>query len=161
MKALIKTDCSQWLVNRGIVEDPYCNPIPAQHFCDQFRFPHDALKVEYVVRKLVEAAQPFGSALLYITDWPLYEPDEMAIVSALRLAHGERRPFLEAPGHVFESSERDLLIGMFSLTVFYHWTAHLYCDQYTTALNWEGDLMDLWTLKPEVLSAAEISFGQA
>jgi DNA-directed RNA polymerase beta' subunit len=33
----------------------------------------------------------FDAGLFWLTDWPFYKPDEMAIISGLRHAHGEQR----------------------------------------------------------------------
>jgi hypothetical protein len=71
----------------------------------------------------------------------------MAVVSQIRKASGEDRWLIETPGHVFESRERDLLIGMMSLVAAYGWTGYVYFDHGLTLLLWEGELMDVWDRK--------------
>jgi len=97
-----------------------------------------------MLASIVECAESFAAALLHVTDWSLYTPDEMAIVSAIRKAEGDHRRLIETPGHTFGAAERDLLIGLLSLVTAYDWTAYLYFDNGITLLSWEGEILDLW-----------------
>jgi hypothetical protein len=145
MRTLTNRACSEWLASHSIAEAPYERPHDPTPFCEQFELPDAPQRISHVARCLVELSEPFGEALLHFTDWPLYEPDEMAVVTAMRAAYGEQRPLIESSGHLFVSSERDLLIGLFALAVCYQWTAYLYFDHRTIFLCWEGELLDLWT----------------
>lgn len=157
MKTLTEDECSRWLVNHQIEEDPY-GRLPYQApWCNQFPIDTRPSRSSHICRRIVEIAEPFSKALLHITDWSLYQPDEMAVVSALRAAHDEQRWLINSPGHLFDASERDLLIGILSLVVFYGWTAYLYFDHRTTFLCWEGELLDLWTFEQShAVTVAEI-----
>ena len=98
-----------------------------------------------MLRKLVLTAEPFDSALLYVTDWSTYSLDEMLTVCQIRQYHGDDGWLIKTPGHVFGSDERDLLIEMMGLVVEYGWTAYVYFNHRLTLMLWEGELMDVWS----------------
>ncbi len=156
MTTLESSNCSGWLREKGIIEAPYRGHEDSPRCYDQLRLPSEPLRISAAVRNLIGTCRVFETALLQFTDWPLYQPDEMAIVTALRSAHGESRPLIETPGHLFPFSERDLLIGMFSLAICYQWTAYLYLED-ATLLCWEGELLDIWSGDPQrIVEAREI-----
>ena len=106
--------------------------------------PHHTPSVSALFRSVVECVQPFAAALLHVTDWTHYSPDEMAIISNIREAFGEHRPLSETPGHVFAATERDLLIGLLTHVTSCGMTAYIYFDHGITFLSWEGDLLDFF-----------------
>lgn len=144
MKTLTNKDCSEWLASQNLAADPYYAEETRPPYYKQFPLPQHALSSSAVLRSIVIRAGPFESALLHITNWALYSPDEMAIVSQVRQACGERLPLIQTPGHVFTAAECDLLIGVFALVTAYGWSAYLYFDHGLTLLSWEGELLDLW-----------------
>jgi len=79
----------------------------------------------------------------------------MAVMESLRRGHGEQRRLIDAPGHLFEATEKDEAIGHCYLAVIFHWTAYLYlASGAVTLLFWEGDLIDVWnpskTMSPAI-----------
>ena len=139
MKTLSVAACSAWLAEHGISEDPY-----GSLQSDQFPLPPEASRSSSLIREFVAASAPFDWALIRFTDWPLYQPDEMAVVAALRSSFGDRGLLIDTPGHIFSSEEVDLVAGVFSLAASYHWSAYLYFDHRSVFHCWEGDLLDLW-----------------
>lgn len=140
MDTLSAQACSAWLIERSLREAPY-GARPAD---EQFTLPAPAGALASLSRQLVSALSPFDAALLRFTDWPLYHPDEMAVVQAVRAASGERGPLIASPGHRFDATEADLLAGMFCLALSYGWSAYLYFDNHAVLHGWEGDLLDVW-----------------
>ncbi len=145
MKTLTNEDCSEWLASRKLRPDPYYSPEARPPYCEQFPLSDKTLNVFALFRSIVECIQPFDTALLHVTDWSPYHPDEMALIVHVRQAFGERRPLIETPGHVFTATEHDLLIGLLSLVTSYGWTAYIYFDHGITFLSWEGDLLDFYS----------------
>lgn len=88
--------------------------------------PKDDRVQRLLARDLVAWARRFETALLWLSDWPFYKPDETAIVSGLRDAHGEQRSLLDAPGHMFKFNEREELTGWVSLMMNFGWDSHLF-----------------------------------
>ena len=93
----------------------------------------------------------FDEAIVWAVDWSSYKPDEMAVVQRFRLAAGEQRPLIDAPGHVFNNDEADDCVGLFNLFVQYVWDAFMFIPksqlvffthhheiQFVTALSEEG-----------------------
>jgi hypothetical protein len=144
VKTLTDAACADWLTARKLVGEPYVSKESRHPHCEQFPLPRHASSAAAMFRSIVTCAEPFDVALLHITDWAHYSPDEMAIVAHVRKACGERLPLIETPGHVFSASERDLLLGLLALVTAYGWTAYLYFDHGLTLLSWEGELLDLW-----------------
>ncbi|PYO56087.1 MAG: hypothetical protein DMD83_16230 [Candidatus Rokuibacteriota bacterium] len=144
MKMLTEKTCSEWLATKSVPQAPYSQRKRAVPFYEQVKLPAEALRQTAVARQLVASCEPFGSALLQFTDWPFYKPDEMAVLCGLHTLHGDSRPMIESPGHVFDVAERDLLIGMLSLAMHYGYSAYVYFDHGATLLCWEGGMLDFW-----------------
>lgn len=149
MKTLTNEECSEWLAFHKLPADPYGSAESRPPFCEQFRLPHHAFGISALFRSVLYCVEPYETALLRITDWGLYEPDQMAVIADLRKAHGEHRPLIESPGQLFAATERDLLIGVLSLVTSYGWTAYLYFDHGAALLSWEGDLLDFFSSNSE------------
>lgn len=78
--------------------------------------------VEAFVRQVVHTFD-FEEAVLWITDWPFYKADEMAVVDRYRASIDEKRSLIAAPCHVFGRNEVDDCVGLFNLVVQYFWDA--------------------------------------
>jgi len=140
MQCFTPNECSEWLRQRNILETPKRPP----HL--QFGLPTEAGRVIALIRSLFLAFGDFPGGLLVFTDWALYRPDEMALIDSLRHAHGEARPLIEAPGHVFTASEVAEAIGQSYLPIIFAWSAYMYlASGMATVYFWEGELVDFWT----------------
>src|SRR6266436_4149808 len=116
MKCLTNKECLEWLETRdinGVTPEGW--PKVSGDYEVFFAAPTDARAQGLLARDLVAWAGDFEAALFWLSDWPFYKPDEMAIIAGLRRAHGEQRRLIDAPGHVFEFSEHGELIGWVSL----------------------------------------------
>ena len=127
MQCLTPFEAAEWLRARriaGLCEDGSPNVFgDYEVFADA---PKDARVQQRLARDLVSWVGDFESALFWLTDWPFYEADEMALISSLRGSHGEHRPLIEAPGHIFMERERDELIGWISLMMCFGWDGYLF-----------------------------------
>jgi hypothetical protein len=154
MKCLTKPECSAWLETHAIIEAPYENPRPVNADIIQFAPPKSSPRLIAFSRQLFDWIGNLEAGLLQINDWPFYQPDEMVVINAIRRSHGELRPLIEAPGHLFEPKEKDELIALFYLTIMFGWSAYLYLlPNKATVLNWEGDLIDLWSFDKQHFAA--------
>ncbi|RPJ85913.1 MAG: hypothetical protein EHM18_08910 [Acidobacteria bacterium] len=135
MQCLTTTECTDWLDAHGMggfspktgPEDPIDGEL-------LFAAPKEARTQANLARALVNWLGELDVLLLWITDWPFYKPDEMAIALGLRKAHGEDRLVIEAPGQVFSLHEQDELIGWVHLLMSYGWDGHLYPFPFCGAL---------------------------
>jgi|SRR5215469_4031140 len=146
MKCLTSNECSNWLRERRVVEDPYSQDLSSDDFCLQFEPPMIPSRLTAFTRGLFDTFGEFPGALIVFTDWALYRPDEMALVASLRRGHGDCRPLIDAPGHLFSSSEQAEAIAHCYVALMFGWTAYLYLSSgAATVLFWEGDLVDFWS----------------
>jgi len=149
MKCLTSNECSDWLRQRGIIELPYVNN--RQLMCLQFESPRDPRKLTAFVRWLFGTFGEFPGALLQFTDWNTHNADETALFSSLRRIHGEQRALIDAPGHLFTSTEAAEAISHCYLAATFDWSVYLYLAAGTaTVYFWEGDLIDLWTANESI-----------
>ena len=145
MRCVTSAEQKEWLTKNGQVEEPYGKTDSVGKFYRQFYTPPRLSQIEAFVASYLEAWQA-GEALLVVTDWPLYKPYEMKLIDLARITHGEKRPLIKAPGHIFSLDEKDVLVALFSLTVAYYWSAYLYFpSSKTTFFNWDGEIFDFWT----------------
>jgi hypothetical protein len=147
MQMLTEAQCLAWLKEKRIPADPYSSSHGPEAFgrvpfIEQARLPQHRTEV---FLRLVENLSSCGSALLHVTDWALYTPDEMSVFDACRRAYGEMRRLIEAPGHLFQQAQFTLFAGMLALIKNYGWVAYAYFDDGTTALIWKGEFLDLWS----------------
>jgi hypothetical protein len=144
MKTLSREACSRWLKERAIVEEPYRNRELSPCFAAQISLPRAPLMRAAVARAVLASAAPFSVALLQFTDWLTEPSDQVAVLRAVRAAHGETAPLIDTPGHVFRAEEFDLMLGLVSLSMFYGWSSYLYIEGGPSFFWWEGDLLDVF-----------------
>ena len=145
MQCLTPNQCSEWLRERGI-ESPYSREEANDVFCLQFEPPEKPSRLNAFTRSLFDGLGEFPGALVVFTDWALYRPDEMTLIDSLRRGHSEKRRLIDAPGHMFESTEKIDAIGFCYLAVIFGWSAYLYlASGAVTVLFWEGDLIAVWS----------------
>jgi hypothetical protein len=146
MKCFTSSEGSEWLRERAITEAPYSQDDPAEAYCFQFEPRTRPSRLTALMRALFDTFGEFPGALLVFNDWPLYQPDEMALMDSLRRGHGEHRSLIDAPGHLFTPTEQAEAIGHSYLAVVFGWSAYLYlASGAATVLLWEGDLVDFWS----------------
>ena len=144
VQVLTANECSAWLRQRAIIESPYANNRSKMSL--QFEPPRSPRRLTAFTRQLFEAFGDFPGALVQFTDWNTHNPDEMALFDSLRRSHGEQRTIIEAPGHLFASTEAAEALGHCYLVATFDWSAYLYlASGAATVYFWEGDLVDLWS----------------
>ena len=146
MRCLTALEQKEWLATNDQVESPYSkSAISKGKFYRQFCAPPRLAQVEAFASHFLDIWKS-GEALLVVTDWPLYRPYEMKLIDLIRMAHGEKRSLIDAPGHLFSLNEKNDLISFFGLSVAYYWSAYLYPPSAkVTLFNWEGEIFDYWT----------------
>lgn len=143
MKCLTKEEITQWLSDQKVTPTPYNNVKPPARYL-QFKLPPRPLANASFIRQFLQLIT--GEILVHVTDWPTYEPAEMAVVDALRHKWNESRNLIDAPGHLIPSNEPELVIALFGHTGNFEWNAYLYLPKdLATLYNWEGELYDFWS----------------
>ncbi len=145
MKFLTPKECSEWLRSKEIIEAPdQSTELTDQHWL-RFETPKTPRGISAFTRNLFFEFEPFAGALLVYYDWPVYQPDEMTLMDAVRRGHGELRRLIDAPGHLFESGDEAQSIGQSYLGIFFEWSAYLYLASGKATIQfWEGELVEVW-----------------
>jgi hypothetical protein len=131
MRCLTPPESADWLRIRrieGLCED--ATPCALGDYEVFATAPRDARAQQRLARDLVSWLGESEAALFWLTDWPFYKADEMALVSSLRKSHGEHRRLIEAPGHIFAAGERDEMIGWVFLMMCFGWDAYLFASPF-------------------------------
>jgi hypothetical protein len=101
-----------------------------------------ALGVNVLFRALPDDTSEWLLWVLECGAWPDEEYPELWY--EIREHHGESRPILEAPGHLFAQSEIGLARGMTRLAMLFGWTAFLVPKPVSLAARLDkADLMEL------------------
>jgi hypothetical protein len=126
MHVVTNDEARRWCAEHGLPFDhlPHWTDTRIQ---DGVRFLTDRKQsvVEALIRHIV-GYDAFDEGIVWITDWPLYKPDEMAVITRFRGSIGESRQLIDAPGHIFGAKETPDCIGCFNLCVQYFWDALLF-----------------------------------
>lgn len=129
MQILTNDESAAWCSERGfkLNASPYWRD---ERISSGIRFLTESKQsvVEAFVRNVVNTVA-YDGAIVWLTDWPLYKEDEMAVFERIRASTGENRRLVDAPGHAFNSNEIHDCIGMFNLCVQYFWDAFLFVPQ--------------------------------
>jgi hypothetical protein len=79
-----------------------------------------------VANRIFDASGESREWLLWARSWGIWPTEEYReIWNAVRERYGEERFLIEAPGHYFDHTERDLARGLFRLTLLFGWDALL------------------------------------
>jgi hypothetical protein len=91
-----------------------------------------AMTFAYSLLKYDEEEKKFQGALLWFKDWDIWgesvEEPAMKLWQSIRLAHGEKAPFIEKPGHLFGAEEFLDMHALFSLPLLFGWDMYLIPD---------------------------------
>lgn len=152
MRCLTPTETSRWLAERGLIGEPYYDKSPdSPTFYLQFHTPKTEDGIESLVRSYFGIIIPDQETLIEMNDWASYLPEQMEVVTAIRSQHGEDRWLIHAPGHLISAEDVEWGIRLFSTSVAFGWSSHVYAPVAgTTLFNWEGDLFDFFTESEEL-----------
>jgi hypothetical protein len=131
MRFLTAAECASEVKRLGIEVDPVVGP-PGTHrdsVTAELMVPKHCGQQAHIINVLFDEYRGDASLLLWLRDWGIFMGEEYPeIWLAIRERYGERRPIIEAPGHLFSSGERGLARGMARLAMLFGWDADLICD---------------------------------
>jgi len=157
MKCITNRECLEWLDAHAI--DAVTTegwPEIVGDYEIMFSAPPNSRTQALLAHDLVEWVGRFETALLWLTDWPFYKPEEMALISQFRWANGEQRQLIDAAGHLFVADERNTLIGWVSLMMSYGWDGYLFTLPFRGSIfqTSHEDFISLATSTPDRFSEA-------
>jgi hypothetical protein len=133
MRICTYKECSEWCADHGYPtrqKGPIVIPDPAWTESG-FRFamfsvPQDADRRVALVKSSMSLIDGNEELLVQIGDWAVWPAGQhMPLFDRFRQALGERRPLIEAPGHVIPAAERDDAISILVISVLYLWNCHV------------------------------------
>jgi hypothetical protein len=127
MKTLTGKGCIAWLKANSIeAVNDRGRPEVVGDYEVLFATPVGARAQKCLARDIVEWVGELQTALLWLTDWPFYKPEEMALIRALRRGGDSPRPLIDTPGHPFSCEEKDELVGWVFLMMNFGWDGFVF-----------------------------------
>lgn len=142
--------CTKWLQDRNIVESPYGSKKSKSKYSDQYKI----VKREEFASEVVEKLEPFKDALLVVTDWNFYHPDDWQYYKPhqlpfTKMAHAlifEHNPIRYKGFGLLYIQNPAEIVSHIKHCIEFGWSVYLYPDSADTTLYfWEGELMDVWS----------------
>ena len=100
-----------------------------------FSIPEDAGRRVAFAKNLLPLLDESAELLVQIGDWAVWPSGQhMPLFDRFLQAFGERRPLIEAPGHVIPACGRDDAVSILVLSVLYLWNCHVLADNGDQAL---------------------------
>src|ERR1700694_1046601 len=99
MNCLTTPECLQWLTSNEIdAVSERGFPEVVGNYEVFFAAPDKARIQQLLTREMLYCVGEFEIALFWLSSWTAYKPEQMAIITTLRRAHGEERWLIDAPG---------------------------------------------------------------
>src|SRR5262249_25546900 len=130
MTFLTKDECSTWCRDHGYAppSHPRTWPSADRFFKHQFDIPNDA-GARVALCKILwnnSTDRPAYERLLWVEDWGIWPSGEfLPLFAALRSAFGDRRPLIEAPGHLLTEADVESGLSLFIVNAIFLWDCWL------------------------------------
>jgi hypothetical protein len=126
LKILTKQDASELLAGKS--SDAFVNELWGQlHLVGAYKIPSDSGHKTALSRLFAYLLMKNASVCLYVSGWSIWPSAEnLDLFYGYRRALGETRQLIEAPFHVFESTERDALISILCMVLYFIWDAWVF-----------------------------------
>ncbi len=134
MKCLTYSECADWCAERGFPTrhsegyvagpDPDLQS-PRFHFVE-FSHPMDSGRKVWLARFLYSLLEPSPELLIWLGNWAVWESSQhMPLFTRFRQALGERRPLIEAPGHLLAPAESDDAVSIIAVSLLFILDCHV------------------------------------
>jgi hypothetical protein len=91
----------------------------------KLEYPNDSGRKVVLARRLIPLIASEGESLVLVDDWAVFEScQHLPLFTRFREALGERRPLIEAPGHLVDPAEIDDAISIVAICLFYFWDCY-------------------------------------
>jgi hypothetical protein len=103
MICLTPPEFQEWASSFNVRVESNRNLVFAKEFAKVMSgLPEKASSLFAFSTALVEWLPPNIERAFYLSDWPLYTPEQMIVFNKLRLVCGESRHLIDAPAHLFD-----------------------------------------------------------
>ena len=134
MQCLAYNECADWCSRRDFptrFKDGYISgpdpdlQSPPFHLVG-FTPPIDSGRKVWFSRFLYSLIEPSPELLIQLGDWAVWPSSQhMPLFTRFRQACGERRPLIEAPGHLFTPDEADDAVSIIGISLLFVWNCHI------------------------------------
>lgn len=126
MRSITPAECATWAREHGVNIAQSDSLFSVEAPTDAFRYaiPGKASVQIALSEALVATIPEIAQSVLWMTDWPLYKEHEMALLTRIRASYGESRRLIDAPGHILEEADRNLLAGLIFLMQAFGWDSY-------------------------------------
>ena len=158
MRFLTTAECRDWCKQRDLPTDDNSriarNGFP---FSVTTKVPEESRRHAILSRYLIENLREWDSCLLWVTTWGVWPTEESGSVYAhLRSGYGDNRPLVEAPGHLFDQTEKEDAVGFLRLVFTFGWDAYVIPSNTSLIFFASHDeFVDLFTADKQMLESAE------
>jgi hypothetical protein len=134
MRICTYNECAEWCTSHGYptrhikghIVGPYPDLTETDFRFVSFSIPEDAGRRVALAKGLISLIDEGAELLVQIGDWAVWPSGQhMPLFDRFRQAFGERRPLIEAPGHVIPAAEREDAVSILVLSVLYLWNCHV------------------------------------
>lgn len=163
MRCLTYQQCAEWCSSRDYatryIEGYRVGPhpdlqSPPFHFVE-FKPPTDSGRKVAFARMLYSLIDPKPELLMWLGDWAVWESsNHMPLFTRLRQALGERRPLIDAPGHLLTADESDDAISVLIVSLQFIWDCHVLTASGRDALFVSHDEYGWFASRSELVAAS-------
>ncbi len=128
MKCLNSASSDNWLSKSGYgIICGFRGALPPVEGCRRYHIPKNATVQISLCHTIFDCLPSCDEMLLYLTDWPIYKPGEMAVWSRIRQSFGCHERLIDSPGHLLFAEDRTsgLSAGLCSLVMLSVWEGFL------------------------------------
>ncbi len=134
MRFLTYSQCAEWCSERQFptrqIEGYIVGPDPQIQSPDfhvlKFNPPVDSGRKVWLARFLYSLLQPSPELLIWVGDWDVWPSSQhMPLFTRFREAFGEKRPVIDAPGHLLTAEEEDDAVSIMSVSLLFFWNWHV------------------------------------
>lgn len=130
MRTTTYEEAAEWVTARGIGA-PF-NRGKAERFYAHrvsYALPTDVGRRTALGRALATFVEDTTAGLLWITEWGVFPSAEnMPLFDGYRRSLGETRPLHEAPAHLFDRNDRQEVVCLLDLALYFFWDASIFDD---------------------------------
>ena len=134
MRFFTYSQCAEWCSERQFptrqIEGYIVGPDPQIQSPDfhvvKFNPPVDSGRKVWLARFLYSLLQPSPELLIWVGDWDVWPSSQhMPLFTRFREAFGEKRPLIDAPGHLLTPEEEDDAVSIMSVSLLFFWNCHV------------------------------------
>jgi hypothetical protein len=151
MEVLTVDACASWLLSRGGEVTSGGRPVlPANATKTVFTVPQESRAQVVLARQLAQWVDSRGG-LLWLTDWPIFTPEEMDLFLEARRDRDGTRSLIDAPGHLLQGQQETsvkLAVLLFLLMAF-NWEGYYFQDDGGAVIWMADEMIDVRTRHPD------------